>query len=66
MRKPIFWIVSAKHRFVKRLQSTNIKDVQTLCNGYKAMYLDATICTNECATHFGNGLVFNNGKLTEE
>lgn len=62
-----YWLVSPSMRKVVELCVSNLKSAVNVLRTMRTMDLpqnevnDLQICTNECATYFGNGLVFNNG-----
>lgn len=61
-----FWVVSPTTQFVHQLCTNDCQAaliaVRTL-RQMNDMPSNLTLCTNECATNFRNGIVFNNGKL---
>ena len=66
MKSVTFWAVSPSANFIHRLVTNDcqaaVMAVRTL-RQMNDMPSDLTLCTNECATEFRNGIVFNNGKF---
>lgn len=66
MKAILFWAVSPSANFVHQLL---VNDCKTALVAFRLMKnmsdfpSDLTLCTNECATDFRNGIVFMNGKL---
>lgn len=54
------WLVNPCKQAVSDVSQLSILDTISLRN---AMGNDWSLCTNECATTFENGLVFNNGRF---
>lgn len=66
MKSVLYWVVSPTTQFVHRLCTNDCKAaiiaVRTM-RQMNDMPSDLTLCTNECATNFRNGIVFMDGKL---
>lgn len=66
MKNVIFWAVSPSANFVHQLVTNDCKAAVMAVRVLKQMNDmpgDLTLCTNECATNFRNGIVFMDGKL---
>ena len=66
MKPIIFWAVSPSRNFVHRLCTNDCIAANMAVRALRQMNdmpTDLALCTNECATNFRNGMVFNNGKL---
>lgn len=63
MKAVRYWLVSPSQKWVKSVPAKNCAGALRERARFIVQYPDLTICTNECATTFGHGLRFSNGKL---
>ena len=66
MKSIIFWAVSPSRNFVHQLCTNDCIAANMAVRALRQMNdmpTDLTLCTNECATNFRNGMVFMDGKL---
>lgn len=66
MKNVLFWVVSPTTQFVHQLCTNDCQAALIAVRALRQMNdmpSDLTLCTNECATNFRNGIVFMDGKL---